>query len=393
MDSTWEQVMTDTAVPVTQSAVEIFTEQYLRTLGCDIDKHDNRWAVTTPNEVDSELLTDSLTLVCGSDVNDGTAEELHPESPFFQTLLTEASERTPTGKISLDTDDATVQIPEWLQENGIEVSSADFTPYYDRTALVVLLRVSIETVSEYQTELLRAVALDTRSEEFLPTLEETFLQIASSDNEAETSKPMDMQAADIQPLLDTAREEVVDRIQETIDEIHQEASRAADAEVEEFRQMQQQRIQELEEQLSNLSARIDNLRQQINSSDEDERVEALKERKELKTEYEDVDTELDDLRQRRDQGFPERQREIRARHALDVQVKPLTITEVEYESGELEVALATDEHTWDFVAGYGTGVGITEAVNCSKCGKEFTETNPVRDIARGLICLDCYRQE
>jgi hypothetical protein len=385
--------MTDAAVSVTQSAVEHFTEQYLRSLGCGIDKQANRWTVTTPNEVDSELLTDSLTLVCGSDINDGTAEELHPESPFFQTLLTEASERTPTGKISLETDDAAVQIPEWLHASDIEVSSADFTPYYDRTAIVVLFRVSIETVSEYQTELLQAVALDTRSEKFLPTLEETFLQITSPNNDAGTSEPMDMQAADIQPLLDTAREQVVDRIQETIDEIHQEASRAADAEVEEFRQMQQQRIQELEEQLSNLSARIDDLSQQINSSDEGKRVEALKERKELKTEYEDVDTELDDLRQRRDQGFPEKQGEIRARHALDVQVKPLTITEVEYESGELEVALATDEHTWDFAAGYGTGVGITEAVNCSKCGKEFTETNPVRDISRGLICLDCYRQE
>jgi hypothetical protein len=385
--------MTDAAVSVTQSAVEHFTEQYLCSLGCDIDKQDNLWTVTPPNEVDSELLTDSLTLVCDGDVNDGTAEELHPESPFFQTLLTEASERTPTGKISLETDDAAVQIPEWLQASDIEVSSADFTPYYDRTAIVVLFRVSIETVSEYQTELLQAVALDTRSEEFLPTLEETFLQITSPNNDAGTSEPMDMQAADIQPLLDTAREQVVDRIQETIDEIHQEASRAADAEVEEFRQMQQQRIQKLEEQLSNLSARIDDLSQQINSSDEGERVEALKERKELKTEYEDVDTELDDLRQRRDQGFPEKQGEIRVRHALDVQVKPLTITEVEYESGELEVALATDEHTWDFAAGYGTGVGITEAVNCSKCGKEFTETNPVRDISRGLICLDCYRQE
>jgi TolA-binding protein len=199
-----------------------------------------------------------------------------------------------------------------------------------------------------------------------------------------------MAATDIQPLLNTASEQVINRIQGTIDEIHQEASRAADTEVEEFRQMQQQRIQELEEQLSNLSARIEDLSDQINSSDEGERVEALKERKELKTEHEDIEAELDDLQQRRDQGFPGRQREIRERHALNVQVKPLTITEVEYERGELEMVLATDEHTLDFTAGYGTGVGITETVNCSKCGRRFTDTNPVQDIAGGLICLDCY---
>ena len=385
--------MTDAAVPVTQSAVETFTEQYLQSLGCTIDKQGNEWTVIPPNEVNSELLSESVTLVCGDDVDDESAEELHPESPFFQTLLSDASERTPTGKISLETDDTDVQIPVWLQESDIEARSAEFTPYYDRTALVVLFRVSIETVSEYQTELLRAVAIDTRSEEFLPTLEETFLQNVSPDDEPSASESMDMQAVDIQPLLDTASEQIVDRVQETIDDIHQEASRAADAEVEEFRQMQQQRIQALQEQLSHLSSRIDDLSDQINSSDEGERVEALKERKELKTKHEDIEAELEDLRQRRDQGFPERQSKIRERHALDVQIKPLTITEVEYERGELEIVVTTERNTWDFTVGYGTGVGITETIDCSTCGEEFTEANLVRNIAAGLICVDCDQEK
>lgn len=387
--------MTDAAVPVTQSAVENFAEQYLRSIGCDIDKQGNQWTVTAPNEVDTELLTEPVTLVCGDNVDDEAVEELHPESPFFQTLLSEASDRAPTGKISLETDNIDVRTPECLQESDIEVRSAKFTPYYDRTALVVLLRASVETVSEYQTEILQAVAIDTRSESFLPTLEQAFLQIVSSDTELKSpeSDSIDMQAADVRPLLDTASEHVVDRIQGTIDEIHQEASRAADAEVEEFRQMQQQRIGELEEQLSNLSTRIDDLGDQINSNDESKRVEALKQRKTLKNEYKDIEAELNELRQRRDQGFPERQREIRERHAIDVQVEPLTITEVEYESGELEMVLATDEHTLEFTAGYGTSVGITETVNCSMCGKAFTDTTPVHDIAGGLICLDCYRRE
>ncbi|MDQ2075025.1 hypothetical protein RBH20_21120 [Haloarcula sp. H-GB4] len=385
--------MTDAAVPVTQSAVENFAEQYLRSIGCDIDKQGNQWTVTAPNEVDSELLTESVTLVCGDNVDDEAAEELHPESPFFQTLLSEASDRAPTGKLSLEADNADAQLPDWLQESDLEVSSAKFTPYYDRTALVVLFRARVETVSEYQTELLQAVAIDTRSESFLPTLEQAFLQRVSSDTELKSSDSMDMQAADVRPLLDTASGQVADRIQTTIDEIHQEASRAADAEVEEFRQMQQQRIGELEEQLSNLSARIADLSDQINSSDESKRVEALKERKTLKNEHEDIQAELDDLRQRRDQGFPKRQREIRERHALDVQVEPLTITEVEYERGDLKIVLTTDEHTLEFTAGYGTGVGITETVNCSKCGRAFTDTNPVEDIAGGLICLDCSPQE
>ncbi|WP_128223797.1 hypothetical protein [Halobacteriaceae bacterium SHR40] len=381
--------MTDAAIPVTQSAVEKFTEQYLRSLGCNINKEGNRWTVVTQNEIDSELLTESVTLVCGDNADEEATEELHPESSFFQALLSEASERTPTGKVTLETDDAAIQIPEWLQESDIEVRSAEFTPYYDRTALVVLLRASVETVSEYQTDLLRAVAIDTRSEEFLPMLEESFLQIASPNNDFETNESMDMPAADVRSLLDTAHDQVVDRIQGTIDEIHQEASRAADAEVEEFRQMQQQRIRELEEQLSNLSARIDDLNEQIGSSDEDERVEALKKRKELKTEYKDLNDELDNLRQRRDQGFPERQREIRARHALNVRVQPLTITEIEYERGEIEFELASKGSDHTITIGYGSGVGVTELVQCVSCGDSFSEKKYLDTIVDGLRCKDC----
>jgi len=381
--------MTDAAVPVTQSAVEAFTEQYLRRLGCNIDKQGNRWTIDTPDEVESELLTESLTLVCGDDVDEETAEPLHPESPFFQTLLSEASDRTPTGRIALQTEETDIRIPDWLRVSDIELRDSDFTPYYDRTAIVVLFQVSIETVSEYQTELLRAVAVDTRSKDHLPALEQTFLEIASLDANTPTSDQADITPSDVQPLLETAREQVVERAQDTIDEIHQEASRAADAEVEEFRQMQQQRIQELEAQQSNLSEKIEDLSDRISSSDEGERVDALKERKELKTEYDDVDAELSDLRHRRDQGFPDRQREIRGRHALDVRVKPLTVTEVEYERGEIELKLTVEEQNHTITVGYGNGVGVTETVRCGSCGNPFSESLPLDTIEKGLWCEDC----
>lgn len=381
--------MTDAAVPVTQSAVETFTERYLRTLGCDIDKQGNRWKINVPDEVGSELLTESLTLVCGDDVDDESAEPLYPESPFFQTLLTEASERTPSGKIAFQTEETDIQIPDWLRASEVEVRNTDFTPYYDRTAIVVLFQVSIETVSEYQSEFLRAVAVDTRSEDHLPALEQTFLEITSPDTEALISDQADITPSDVQPLLETAREQVVERVQDTIDEIHQEASRAADAEVEEFRQMQQQRIQELEAQQSNLSEKIDDLSGRIRSSDEDERVDALKERKELKTEYEDVDAELNDLRQRRNKGFPDRQREIRTRHALDVRVKPLTLTEVEYERGEIELELADEGRAHTMTVGYGSGVGVTEAEQCASCGNTFSQRRYLETISDGLRCSDC----
>jgi hypothetical protein len=381
--------MTDAAVPVTQSAVERFTDQYLRSLGCEIETQGDRWIVAVPNEINSELLAGDVTLICSDDADDDGVESLHPGSSFFQRLLSEAGERTPIGRIAIGANDVEIQVPEWLRESDLEVRAADFTPYYDRTAIVVLFRVRIETVSEYQTELLRTVAVDTRSEEILPRLEQTFLEIASLDNEVTSSGQTKIRIADVRPLLDFAREQLIERVQETIDQVHQNASRAADAEVEEYRQMQQQRLEELEEKHSRLSSKIDELSGRTSSDDESERVEALKERKELKAEYEEIETELTDLRRRRNQGFPERQREIRERHALDIRLEPLTLTEVEYERGEIEFEVASEETTETVTLGYGSGVGVMEEVSCVSCGERFDGQKPLYSLTNGLRCKAC----
>lgn len=384
--------MTDAAVPVTQSVVEQFTDQYLRSIGCTIEKQEGRWDVTVPNEVDTELTPGNHILVCGDDVDEGgNVEPLHPESQFFQQILTEASERTPTGKISIESGCNEVEIPSWLQKSDVELKEAQFTPYYDRTAIVILFRVSIETVSEYQSEILRTVAMDIRSGENLPKLEETFLRVTSLNRRTVTTRSK-LDKTRVRPLLDDARSKIVKRVQPQIDEIHQEASRAADAEVEEYRQMQQQRIQELEERHSNLSSKINDLSGITNRSGQEERIQALKDRKELKSEYEKIDAELMDLRQRREQGFPERQQEIRERHALDVQVSPLTITEVEYERGEIELELIEKEEMQTVTVGYGSGVGVMEEVRCSSCSEVLCERNPLLSIREGLQCEKCSQQ-
>jgi len=214
-------------------------------------------------------------------------------------------------------------IPQWIKEGDVEVREIQFTPYYDRTAIVVLFEVSIETVSEYQQELLRAIAIDHRSEQRLPALEETFLQMtAIPTNGSPTTAKSSLSESDARSHLSTAQDQLMRSIQNEIDEVHNEASRAADAEVEEYRQLQQQRIQELEEERSKLSSKIDELSETINGSDQDDRVEALKKRKEAKAEYEEVDAELSTLQEQRDQGFPQKQEEIRKRHALDIRVTP-----------------------------------------------------------------------
>jgi hypothetical protein len=115
----------------------------------------------------------------------------------------------------------------------------------------------------------------------------------------------------------------------------------------------------------------------------------LRERKELKSTHEELDEMLNELRERRADGFPERQREIRNRHSLDVQVTPLTLTEVEYERGEVDFELTEGDVHQSVTLGYGSGVGVTDAVRCSSCGQKLTKHNPLQTISDGLECRNC----
>ena len=387
--------MTDAAVPVTQSAVESFAERYLRSLGCTIEKRDDTWDVTAPEDADARSLPDEFTVVCGteSDLPEGDVELLHPESRLLHEILDEAVRRAPAGRIELTAETTKIELPGWLRGGDVEVRNAEFAPYYDRSALVALFRVSIETVSEYQREFLRAVALDARSGEPLDGLEETFLRITSLDGESPDGGQTSLGREDVRELVDEARTRVVDRVRGLIDEVHEEASRAADAEVEEFRRMQQQRIRELDERRAALSSKLDESRAAIDSSERAERVQALKERKQLKEELEELTTELDELCHRRDRGFPERQREIRQRHALDVVVSPLTATQVEYERGEIEVELTERGVVRSVTTGYGIGVGVTDSIRCTSCDREIGEGNPLVSIVDGLFCESCINLE
>jgi len=348
--------------------------------------------VSVPENTDTDISYGRHTLVLGEGTAaDDSTKRLDPESSFFQQLLREAAERSPTGKLSIESE-SDIEIPGWIENSVVEVQDAQFTPYYDRTAVVVLFRVSIETVSEYQQEFLRAVAVDARSEKQLPRLAKSFLDLISMESDAVSSGSTHVTETEVRPLLDTSRELVIEGIQDRLDEIHQEASRTADSEVEEYRQMQQQRMEKLQEERSNLSSKISELSEKIDTGNEESRVEALRERKELKSKCDEVDEMLSELRDRRDRGFPERQREIRERHSLGVQITPLTVTEVEYERGEVDIELEDERINRTVTIGYGSGIGVTGTVQCSTCERELTENNLLQTIADGLQCKACTNE-
>ena len=193
----------------------------------------------------------------------------------------------------------------------------------------------------------------------------------------------------IEELIDVSRGPLVEDIQPTIGETHKEASRAADAELEEYRQLQQQREEELAEKLARVRSRIEELNATIDDSEQEDRVEALKERRDRKSEQEDIESELTELRQQREQGYPEQQREIRNRHALEVVVTPVTVTEIEYERGDAEFELTNGEAKQTITVGYGSGVGVTEETSCDKCGQPLTGNRPLEGFKEKLRCVDC----
>jgi hypothetical protein len=176
--------MTDASLSVTQRRVERFAESYFEAVGCSVRRRDDELVVTVPETAATELLDAGTTsLVCATDperIGDGLA--LHPESETFQSLLREAAGRAPIGRVELTDEDTEIRLPDWAVESEVSVASTRFTPYYDRTAVVGLFRIGIETVSEYQTAVLRAGAVDANSRSELPALADRLLARTTPDS-------------------------------------------------------------------------------------------------------------------------------------------------------------------------------------------------------------------
>ncbi|WP_440992064.1 hypothetical protein [Haloarchaeobius baliensis] len=383
--------MTDASVAVTQTRVERFAEKYLKAVGCSIEKRNEKWAITVPDDADTELPTGEIPVICGDPDRelDSDEELLHPESSFFHKLLEEASRRCPRGRLSIASESPEVSVPHWLETEGVRIDVVDFTPYYDRVAVVVLFRIGIETVSEYQEQHLEAVAIDSQSQKVLEQFEETFLAATSIDDETVESQIPGLDRSSVMQIIESASEAAVDRIRPRIGEVHEEASRSADAELEEYRQMKEAELAELDEKRESITTKIEEVSEAIQEGERDSRVDALKRRKELNEELEQVESKREDLREKRDKGFPQTQREIRERHALEVVSASMTVTKVEYESGEARFRIAGDRTSEMITVGYGAGVGITEEIHCDNCGESLSNSNPLSKFEEGLICEDC----
>lgn len=69
--------------------------------------------------------------------------------------------------------------------------------------------------------------------------------------------------------------------------------------------------------------------------------------------------------------------------------KPVSVTLVEYETGELALSLTTDTEEESITVGYGSGIGETESMSCEFCDRELTAKNPIQFNSGHLGCSKC----
>jgi hypothetical protein len=285
--------------------------------------------------------------------------------------------------------------PDWILESDAHIASMNFFPYYDRTALFVLVEIGVETVSEYQRDLLEAVTIDTSSLEVLPELTTTVLEMMFDplQDPPELTPEDDSVAVSAESLDDplrTAQEAALDGVEDVLQQTREEATRAAEVEFKEYRELQDQELDDVQDEISSLTDRIQALANEIDDvTEQQERVELLQKRNELQSERDSIESEREELLERKQGGYQEKRTKIFRRHSLEVNTTPVTATIVTYERGELEIQFQQDTHTESVRVPYAVGEGITGTVSCENCGEQLSTANQIRLTTEGFGCDAC----
>lgn len=370
--------MTDSALPVTEQAVSRFATDYLESLGATIHKDERRWTISMPANPATELSFDDTVVNVVADpaeVDDDTVA-LAPGSDLFERIVDDAANRGPLGSITLTGGDIEFDTPDWVASDSVEVTNQQFTPYYDRTALCVLFHVGVETVSEYQREMLRAGAVDLTDHEPRPQLAESYLELTEQSRSSLSGGSCEPSDSELIEAITACRETIMAKLHPEIQEIREKATRTATAEIEEYREYLQQRQEELKNEKQKLAERIDELSEATEStSKRTERLERLRKRKELRSELTDLRDELDDVRDSLNRGMPEKRTAVRDRHALTVQVRPVTSTVITYERGDMDVSIQSDSGSATLTFDYAVGVGTLNQPTCEQCGNPLDIDN------------------
>jgi len=386
--------MTDAAAPVTDDALQSLARAFLRRMRAEVEEIERGWHVELPPGVESSPLDeDSFDVVFDpAEREHQETKVLAPESEFGQQLLEHVSALDPVGYLEVTQTDLgdDYRLPEWVTQSGIKVESASFAPYYDRKAICGIVRLSIETVSEYETAFLEATAVDTGSGEVLPglteTLLETFYPLGEGLDTESTEQPPEIE----QTNLRTCQEAALEAVEARLSRVRRRATRAADEEFDEYRSLQEQRLDELGSEIQSVDDRLSRLGNRLGDVGSNaDRMELLEKRKELRSEREELESEQQKIRNQKKRGYRDRRADIRSRHDLEVRTEVVAATVVRYERGELELRLCDGEKEIETRLQYGAGVGPTEQIECKDCDSPLATAGSVSLAGGQLRCGSC----
>jgi hypothetical protein len=215
--------MTDAALPVTERAVDRFVTDYVKSLDGTIRKDGQRWTISIPDEASSELSLDDTVVHLTADPEemDDDEAQLAPDSDLFERFVDDATERAPIGSVALTGGNIEFNIPNRMVGDSGKVVDQQFTPYYDRSAICVLFHVGIETVSEYQRDLLRSVAVDLTDHEPRPELAQTFVELSERNKKSIAGTDQTVGQSEVQKAISTCREIVEEAIDSEVHEIRE----------------------------------------------------------------------------------------------------------------------------------------------------------------------------
>lgn len=381
--------MPEAALEITQDRVESFVETYLEAIGATLEKHDTDWVVDLPTTDGTPFAEQTLTLELGTQLSSDKADgdyRLSPQSDLFHQLVTSAIGAHPAGSGVLNRTTVDATPPEWLipEDNSV---TADYYPLYDRDASCIWFRASVETVSEYQTELLQTIAIDHQTHTAIPNLARALLDHTDSIVKRESSSTETLTVDS--GVLSAARDAVEEELQPNVERIQESASKSAANEISRYQELKEQERTEYQERLSRITEELSAISSEVETApDQEHRVEALNKREELKQEQQELEAELESIRTEIRTGFVDYREEVMDRHAVRVSITPVAVTQITYERGELELQHETKDRNV-LTVGYAPGVGLLDSVRCAQCGTPIAETNHVHRLLDDELVGDC----
>lgn len=326
--------------------------------------------------------------------------EIGPETAFARRLIDAAAARCPVGTASVTgvPGGADSLVPAWLRDSPVDVASVAFHPYYDSQVVCAWVRVEIETPSQYQRESLHTVVVDPESGTRVdcdPTaLVDAAAEPASdaADAAAGTASDAANATADSETLrraIDEARDHVVADVDDTLADVETAASRAATDAFQQYATRQRDRLSELRADRDRIETELASISDRLGDAAGDERVELLERRERLTERRAALDTDLSALRTAASNGFPDHRARLRQRHAVELRTRPVAVTSLSVERGDLSVTVRADGRRETLDLSVGALTGLRRTATCPRCDRAFGQANGLRVADDGVACEGC----